>query len=76
MFSSLPISMWYSTNTPPSITNAPNDVQLLANSTGGTAIFGTNDVEVVTNTGRMLGAFRWPAALTNMTGTWGITRPV
>ncbi len=46
LFSSLPISMWYSTNTPPTITNT-TDVQLLGSSVGpqsavlGT-IFGTN----------------------------------
>jgi hypothetical protein len=41
LFATLPLHMWWSTNVPPTITNA-TDVQLLNNSTAGSAILYTN----------------------------------
>ena len=42
LFATLPLNLWFSTNVPPTITNSPADVELLAGSTGGSALLGTN----------------------------------
>ncbi len=42
LFATLPLNLWWSTNVPPTITNTPNDVELLAGSTNGLSVIGTN----------------------------------
>lgn len=41
LFATLPLQLWWSTNSSPAITNIDN-VRLLTNSTGGSAVIGTN----------------------------------
>jgi len=50
LFATLPLNLWFSTNAPPTTTNAPGDVPMLSNSTGGTAVLGTNGSPVVIGT--------------------------
>ncbi len=40
-FATGPLNMWYSTNVPPTITNPPGDVELLAGATSGSRLLGT-----------------------------------
>jgi hypothetical protein len=46
LFASAPVNLWYSTNLPPSITNAA-DVELLAHSTGGKQVLTLTSVPVL-----------------------------
>ena len=48
LFSTQPINLWYSTNVPPSITNA-TDRELLGNATSGISVLGTNLANAPTN---------------------------
>ena len=45
-FASAQVNLWYTTNFPPTITG-PRDVELLANSTGGSSLFGSNTVPLL-----------------------------
>jgi hypothetical protein len=42
LFATLPLNLWWSTNQPPTTTIVPPDTELLAGSTGGSAVLGTN----------------------------------
>jgi len=46
LFASAPVNLWFSTNVPPSITNAA-DFELLTNSIGGSQVIGTNTVPLL-----------------------------
>ncbi len=48
LFATLPVNLWYSTNLPPSITNA-SDAELLANVTHGVSVLSTNLATAPTN---------------------------
>jgi len=71
LFATLPLDLWFSTNVPPTLTNA-GDVQILGNSTNGAALLGTNGSPVNTTTAYIVpgGTYYLGVQNTNATGAF------